>query len=122
MTTPDATAPIPSPDTRPLYTRPRILVPVILGTLIAAALLTPEQKVGRTGSTTLTTWSTSPQGARLFYELVRKLGWHVSRRDTPEINTDPRTIQALLAPTLPLRGTDVHELLEHARNGGALFI
>jgi hypothetical protein len=109
-------------DTRPFYTRPRIVFSMVAGSMLALALLAPEPSAGRTGDPRPTTYSTRPLGARLFYDLVHKLGWRVARRDSAEIFSDERTIHAVLAASRPVRPVEAHALLEHARNGGALFI
>lgn len=117
------TAPsVKAPDTRPIYARPRVLIPLAIATMLAVGLLTPEPNAGRTGDPRLTTYSTNPMGARLFHDLVNKLGWRVARRDSAALHADERTIHAVLAATRPLRGAEVHELLEHVRKGGALFV
>ncbi|HVT39070.1 MAG TPA: DUF4350 domain-containing protein [Gemmatimonadaceae bacterium] len=104
------------------YLRPRVAFPVIGAMVLLAALLAPDQVAGRTGNARLSTYSTEPQGAQLFYQLAQRFGWRVEQRRTPELAPDPGVIQALLAPVVPLRMGEVHALLEHVRHGGALFV
>jgi len=104
------------------YLRPRVAFPVIGAAVVLTALLAPDQVAGRTGNSRLSTYSTEPQGAHLFYELAQRLGWRVEQRRTPELASDTGVIQALLSPVVPLRMGEVHALLEHVRRGGALFV
>src|SRR4030081_268791 len=71
------------------YLRPRVAFPVIGAMVLLTALLAPDQVAGRTGNSRLSTYSTEPQGAHLFYELAQRLGWHVEQRRTPELVSDP---------------------------------
>jgi Domain of unknown function (DUF4350) len=102
--------------------RPAITLSILAVIVIVVAVLTPEATTARSGDARLTTYSTSSQGAKGFYELAGRLGWHVERqkeRGTPAF--DSTTIRALLAPPLPLPPTEVHRVLEDVRRGGALL-
>lgn len=107
---------------RPWYTRPKITLPIVGVLIVAVALLTPQQTVGRGGDPRLSTFSTAPMGGRLFYETAQRLGWSVERRTVPGLPTDSTAIVAVLDPVIPLRVTEVHALLEYARRGGALLV
>jgi hypothetical protein len=112
----------PEPTPSPWYVRPAVVLPIIGVLVLFSALLAPDGIVGRTGNPRLSTWSTEPQGARLFYELTQRLGWQAERREVRGFGADPAVIHAVLDPDLPLQQTDVRQLLEHVRNGGALFV
>jgi hypothetical protein len=102
--------------------RPAITLSILAVIVLVVAVLTPEATTARSGDSRLTTYSTSPQGAKGFYELAGRLGWHVERqkeRGTPSF--DSTTIRALLSPPLPLPPTEVHRVLEDVRRGGALL-
>jgi uncharacterized protein DUF4350 len=117
------TAPPPPPGGRdPWFLRPRIVFPVIIGAVILVALLAPDQIAGRTGNSRLSTNSSEPQGAKLFYELSQRLGWQVEQRRTPDVTPSPPVIHAVLDPASPLRMSEAHALLEHVRQGGALLL
>jgi hypothetical protein len=104
------------------FLRPRIVFPVIIGAVILVALLAPDQIAGRTGNSRLSTISTEPQGAKLFYELSQRLGWQVEQRRTPDVTPSASVIHAVLDPAAPLRMSEAHALLEHVRQGGALLL
>jgi hypothetical protein len=104
------------------YLRPRVVLPIIVALVLLTALLAPDQIAGRTGNSRLSTNSTEPQGAKLFYELAQRLGWQVEQRRTAELTPDRSVIHAVLDPALPLRMSEAHALLEHVRQGGALFL
>ncbi len=104
------------------YTRPSVLLSAVAVLVIVSALLAPDTANGRSGDSRLTTFSTGPQGARLFYELANRLGWKADRRITPAVPDDPATIQAVLAPVEPLTMAEVHALLQAVRQGGALLL
>lgn len=104
------------------YARPKVVLPLIGGILVLSALFAPEVATGRSGDNRLTTHSTHSLGARLFYDLSRKLGFKVSRREKPDLAADPTTIHALLSVRSPLRAREVHEVLEHVRAGGGLLL
>lgn len=117
------TAPAPArASTPPWYTRPKITLPIVGALIVALALLTPQQTVGRGGDPRLSTYSTAPMGGQLFYETAQRLGWSVERRKTPDLPQDTDAIVAVLDPVVPVRVTEVHALLEHVRHGGALFV
>ena len=89
--------------------------------MLVVALLTPERVAGRNGDSRLTTLSTEPQGAQLFFELARRLGWRVARGREPELRGDSTAIIAELDPVIPMRRSEAHAMLERVRRGGALL-
>jgi len=102
--------------------RPAITLPILAAIVIVVAVSTPEATTARGGDPRLTTYSTSPQGAKGFYELAERLGWRTERqraRGTPSL--DSTTIRALLSPPIELPPTEVHRVLEDVRRGGALL-
>jgi hypothetical protein len=100
----------------------RIALAVVLGLIIGAALLTPEAIGGRSGDPRLTTYSASPQGARLMYELAARLGWRVERwTNQGPAPADAQTVIALLDPAQPLSALEAHRLLEQVRGGAGLL-
>lgn len=106
----------------PWYGRGRIVVPVVLGLLVAVALLTPERVGGRRGDARLSTHNAGPQGARMAWQLAQRMGWHVARQESSGLTRDRRAVVAILDPAVKPRLAELHALLEHARGGGALFV
>lgn len=106
----------------PWYARPAIILPITAALIVFSALVTPQPDAGRSGDSRLTTYSTAPMGARLFRDLVQRLGWTVEQRQARGWPADSDAIIAELDPVVPLRTTDVHELLQRVRNGGALLV
>lgn len=107
---------------QPWYVRPGVVLPLIAGLAMVTALFAPQITAGRSGNPILSTYSATPLGARLFYELAQDLGWRVERRLVPDPPDDPRVIHAVLAPAIGLRRAEVHELLDRVRSGGALLL
>src|SRR5215467_14478610 len=103
-------------------TRRRIALIAVLAVIVLAALLTPELIGGRTGDSRLTTHSAEAQGARLLYELARRLGWEVERWTSADpVEADARTVVAVLDPVQPLGAMETHKLLERVRAGSGLL-
>jgi len=121
------TAPVPpnggGPDATALRRRRRWLaLAAVLMVIVVAALLMPEMVGGRSGDSRLTSYSASPQGARLFYELSSRLGWRVARwTDGGMIDADPRSVIAVLDPPQPVGALEAHNILEHVRAGSGLL-
>ena len=117
------TAPRPSARSAPpWYARPKIALPIVGALIVLMAINMPQANVGRSGDSRLSTFSSAPMGGRMFYEMAQRFGWSVEQRKTPGLPADTRAIVAVLDPVVPLRGPEVHELLEHARGGGALLV
>ena len=106
----------------PWYARPAIVLPIVAVLIVISALVTPQPTVGRGGDSRLSTYSTAPMGAKLFYEMAQRLGWSVEQHRTADWPADTDAIIAELDPVVPLRVTDVHALLERVRHGGALLV
>ena len=117
---PESRIPHPHPAS-PWYARPGIILPITAALIIFSALVTPQPDAGRSGDSRLTTYSTSPMGGRIFYDLSQRLGWSVEQRRTADWPADTSVIIAELDPVVPLRAADVHALLERVRGGGALL-
>jgi hypothetical protein len=98
------------------------VLPLVVGLLALSVLFARERIVGRTGDDRLTTYSTQPQGAQLFYELAQRLGWVVRRREGSTLPGGTGIIHAVLDPPIDLRIAEVHELLEDVRGGNALLV
>lgn len=106
----------------PWYGRPRVMVPLILGVLLALALLTPDKANTDMGSDVLTTRETTPLAAGLARELPAALGWRVGENTSSGVPAGTDVIHAVLAPDTPMRGKEVHELLERVRAGAGLLV
>ena len=106
---------------QPWYVRPRMVLPVLSTIILAVVLLTPEPSSGNDDSR-LSTYSAQAAGGRLLYELSERLGWNVERSTSRNLPLDSSSIVAVLAPPIALREREIHELLEHARGGGALLV
>jgi hypothetical protein len=106
----------------PWYARPKIALPIVGALIVVMAVNVSQPNVGRSGDSRLTTFSSAPMGGRMFYEMAQRLGWRVEQRKTPDLPADTEAIVAVLDPVIQLRGPEVHALLEHARNGGALLV
>ena len=104
------------------FMRPPVMIASALVLLVVVTLFAPDVTNGRSGDPRLTTYSTQPQGAGIFYQLAGRLGWVTSRRLTPDVVPDSTAIQAVLAPAVALRVTEIHALLDAARRGGALLL
>jgi hypothetical protein len=111
-----------SPQSRPWYTRPRVVLTAAAGLVVLSALFAPNVEVGRSGDSRLTTYHTGPQGASLFFELADRLGWTLEQRLVPALPPGPERVHALLSVPLALRATEVHELLEQVRAGAGLLL
>jgi len=106
------------------WTRPRIVLPAVAALVVLVALLTPQATGGRTGDARLSTHLAGPQGARLFHDVARRLGWRVSRQDTLAMPGRPTgsTIHAVLSPALEVTPEEAHAYLEAVRGGDALLL
>ena len=104
------------------YGRPRIMVPVLGGLAVLAALFTPERANRSMGDGRLTTHETTPGAASLAAELPRALGWKVDENVTAVLPARADVVHLVLAPSEALRASEVHALLERVRNGAGLFV
>jgi len=102
--------------------RQRLALAGVLALIVVAALFTPELIGGRTGDPRLTTYSASPQGARLLYDLTRRLGWSSERWTAASLPpADAHTVIAVLYPAQPLGAIESHEVMERVRAGSGLL-
>lgn len=95
-----------------------VILLVIVGLVLVAVLLAPaESDTGGGGST----YSAGPTGARLIFDLSRRLGWPSEKREVSfTADTSPADVQALIG--VQLGADEAHALLEHVRRGGALLV
>ena len=113
---------VPSAPEGPWYGRPRLMVPLLGGLAVLAALLTPEKANRDMGDRRLTTRETTPASGSLMAELPRALGWRVDENVSAVVPPRPEMVHLVLAPTEPLRAPEVHALLERVRAGAGLFV
>ncbi len=98
------------------------MIALVGALLVFLALFSPDLQDSRAGDSRLSTYSSQPLGARVFYQLAGRLGWTVARRTTPGVTADPAVIHAVLAPVEDMRITEVHGLLDAVRKGAALLV
>lgn len=99
------------------------MLPIVATVALAVALLSPQAVAGRFGDSRLSSHLAGSNGARVLFDMARRLGWQVVRRDsqpTP-VTVTGRTIHALLAPAIPPTRAEAHEYLEAVRRGDALL-
>lgn len=104
------------------YARPGIVLTLLAGLVLLTALLVKTPVTGRDGDPRLSTTSTDPLGAQLFYELAGTFGFETRREVTPLVPNDSGIIFAVFDPTVEIDPTEAHQMLHHVRNGGALFV
>ena len=104
------------------YFQPRFILPTLVALVLVSAILTPAPVSGRDGDARLSTTSTAPQGAQMFYELAERLKWNVRRETRNSVPQNASTVLAVLDPTVELRDMEVHNMLQHVRDGGALLV
>src|SRR5579862_2429284 len=103
--------------------RPKIALPVLAGALVLTVLLLPTNQgttFDRQGP--LTTKSTTPAGAKGLYELARRLGWPVSRRQRSFMERlDSNRVYLVLDPPVTPLASETHQLLDAVRRGAGLI-
>lgn len=104
------------------YAQPLIVLPLLAVLIVATALLVKTPVSGREGDPRLSSTSTQPLGAKLFYELAARLGYHTQRATSGALPPDDTAIVAILDPTVALTPLEVHAVLTHVRIGGALLV
>ena len=104
------------------YTRPGIVLSLLGVLVFITALFAQGQPSGRNGDARLTSYSTQPLGAKLLFELVQKLGLKAERESRAVVPDSATAIYAVLNPVVALTRTDVHNVLDFVRNGGALLV
>ncbi|MBI3790867.1 MAG: hypothetical protein HY275_08310 [Gemmatimonadetes bacterium] len=111
-----------APRPTPWYGRPRTLLPLLLGFLVLAALLTPEAANQNFGDARLTTRESTPAAASLAAELPRALGWRVGENTTDRYPERTDMVHVVLGAPEPMRPVEVHQLLERVRAGAGLLV
>ncbi len=104
------------------FARPRVVLPLLATLIGVGALLTPKSVTGRNGDERLTTYSSQPQGAKMFADFAQANGWTVERSRTDGYVLRPGIVQAILAPQERIAPAQVHAVLEHVRSGGGLLL
>lgn len=118
----NSAAVVSAPSSPPWYTRPAVILPLLGALVLVSALLARDPVSGRRGDPRLSTFSAAPLGARLLYELAGRLGWNPRRETKTATQFAPDDVYALLDPTIALRSSEAHEILESVRKGGALLL
>ena len=90
----------------------------LLGLAIAGALFTPEESEPGVNASS---YSTSPSGTRIMFELSQRMGWTASRRQTPFDSSLQRAVQVVVGPRQALGARETHRLLDNVRRGGGLI-
>ena len=106
----------------PWYVRPGIILPVLGLCVLLTAVLAPSPVDGRSGDPRLTTYSTEPLGARLLYQLSKKMGFDARQETKPIVLKDSSAVLVEFDPTTALTATEVHDMMDHVRGGGALLL
>lgn len=104
------------------FARPGIVLSLLSLLILMTVLFTKTAVNGRDGDPRLTTTSADPLGAKLFYLLAQRMGYSVRRELKSVVPADPKTIFAVLDPTVGLEAREVHGILNHVRAGGALLV
>lgn len=107
----------PAPPKSRRYSAGKVLA-VFAVIAIIVALLTPEAQTSSSGDRS--TFSTAPGGARMAFELARKLGWQTERRMAPLDSLTTPAVNVVIAPSQALGAHQVHRLLDDVRRGGGL--
>ncbi len=103
------------------FTRRHLLL--LLGALLALALLVAPWTSSSTSGPALSTYSADPAGARGLHDVLQRLGFPVQRRLRPLRDTlSRRAVYVLLDPPIPLTASELNTLLGAVRAGAALLI
>ena len=105
----------------PWYARPTVILSLLGISVLLTALFVKTPTTGRDGDPRLTSTSTDPLGAKLFYEVAGRMGYTTLRTRTATFPKGVHTILAVLDPVVDLNPIEVHEMMEHVRAGGALL-
>ncbi len=101
--------------------RPAIILAALAALAIVVALFTPES-VDNTGGD-LSSYSAGPGGAKITFELARRLGWEVDRRTSPvAASIDSTTTYAIVGPRGTIGAQEAHRILANVRAGGGLVV
>lgn len=100
---------------------PKVALPLLVIALAVTVLLLPsESPLDRAGP--LTTLSTTPAGAKGLYDLARRLGWPVTRRQKSFMERlDSNRVYLVLDPPVTPLAAEVHHLLDAVRRGAGLI-
>ncbi|HEY7234312.1 MAG TPA: DUF4350 domain-containing protein [Gemmatimonadaceae bacterium] len=90
----------------------------LLGLAVAGALFTPEEA---TPGIDFSSYSTSPSGTRIMFELAQRMGWSASRRRAAFASGGTPAVQVVVGPGEALGAREAHGLLENVRRGGGLI-
>jgi hypothetical protein len=121
MTAPTISDPASAGRASSFRVRPAILLISLAAVAIIVAVLTPEAADNSGGQ--LSSYSAAPGGARISFELAKRLGWSVERRLTPlDSIVDTITVHAVIGPTSDLGAKEIHRLLTDVRRGAGLVL
>ena len=98
---------------------PVALLAALTGVALIVAVITPESTEPAAGGRS--SYSATPAGTRMVYELAQRMGWQTARREAPLDSGTTPSVQMVLAPQQALGAVEVHRLLENARRGGGLI-
>lgn len=95
-----------------------VILLAIVGLVVLAVLVAPSESDNGGGNST---YSAGSSGARLAFDLSRRLGWASERREVPfRLDSMAAPVQALIG--VQLGAEEAHAILEHVREGGALLL
>ena len=101
--------------------RPALLLATLAAAAIAVALFTPESVSNIGGD--LSSYSAGPGGAKITFELARRLGWDAQRRETAlEPSIDSTAIHVIVGPRGTVGAQEAHRILTNVRAGGGLLL
>lgn len=100
-----------------------MILPVFAALLVVTVILTPSTNLtGREGDPRLTVRSASSQGARGLSDVMRRLGWAVTVRETAfDAPLDTAAVYAVLEPPIDLTSMESRVLLDAVRRGAGLL-
>ena len=103
------------------WATPRKVIAAFLVVVVVGTILTPNTNPESAGR--LTTFAADPGGARGLHEVARRLGWPVSRAESPfAAPLDSGAIYVVLSPPIDLTSLEVSAVLDAVRAGGGLFL
>lgn len=104
------------------WLRPVIVLPVLSALLLAAVIFSPGAPTSSL-DTRLTTYSTTPYGARALYDVLGRLGWQVVRqRSAFRAPVDSTDTYLILSPPYDPSATEVSALLDAVRRGATIVV
>lgn len=90
----------------------------LLGLAIAGALFTPEEAEPGVDASS---YSASPSGTRIMFELAQRMGWSASRREALFDSSSRPAAQVVVGLGRALGAREAHRLLDNVRRGGGLI-